>query len=201
MKVNIEIECTPVEARQFFELPNLEPMQAAVMQQLEQRHARGYRALLARGLDEKLAGRGSAGRRANARLFSWNFLAPEDDQRLALVSVGPGLADDLKARAGGIWMPSSFDRSRRWQVEIFPRLPFACVRAAVHVQDFTCCKCGVGQEQNCIHDSADFTHSAHRVQSFEELMGLRFMHWSIDGAQRNDVHTNTLVGIFHCEWA
>ena len=37
MKVNIEIECTPLEARQFFGLPNVEPMQAAVMQQLEQR--------------------------------------------------------------------------------------------------------------------------------------------------------------------
>ena len=32
MKVNIEIDCTPVEARQFFGLPNVEPMQAAVMQ-------------------------------------------------------------------------------------------------------------------------------------------------------------------------
>ena len=37
MKVNIQIECTPVEARQFFGLPNVEPMQAAVMQQLEKR--------------------------------------------------------------------------------------------------------------------------------------------------------------------
>ena len=37
MKVNIEIECTPAEARQFFGLPNVEPMQAAVMQQLEKR--------------------------------------------------------------------------------------------------------------------------------------------------------------------
>ena len=35
MKVNIEIDCTPVEARQFFGLPNVEPIQAAVMQQLE----------------------------------------------------------------------------------------------------------------------------------------------------------------------
>ena len=35
MKVNIEIECTPVEARQFFGLPDVEPMQAAVMQQLD----------------------------------------------------------------------------------------------------------------------------------------------------------------------
>jgi Family of unknown function (DUF6489) len=37
MKVNVEIDCTPVEARQFFGLPNVEPMQAAVMQQLEKR--------------------------------------------------------------------------------------------------------------------------------------------------------------------
>ena len=34
MKVTIEIDCTPVEARQFLGLPNVEPMQDAVMQQL-----------------------------------------------------------------------------------------------------------------------------------------------------------------------
>ena len=37
MKVTIEIDCTPIEARQFLGLPNVEPMQAAVMQQLEKR--------------------------------------------------------------------------------------------------------------------------------------------------------------------
>ncbi|MDU1669419.1 MAG: DUF6489 family protein, partial [Bradyrhizobium sp.] len=31
MKVNIEIDCTPLEARQLFGLPDLGPMQAAVM--------------------------------------------------------------------------------------------------------------------------------------------------------------------------
>jgi hypothetical protein len=36
MKVNIEIDCTPLEARQFFGLPDLGPMQAAVMDQLQQ---------------------------------------------------------------------------------------------------------------------------------------------------------------------
>jgi Family of unknown function (DUF6489) len=35
MKVNVEIDCTPAEARQFFGLPNVEPMQAAVMEQLQ----------------------------------------------------------------------------------------------------------------------------------------------------------------------
>jgi hypothetical protein len=37
MKVTIEIDCTPLEARQFFGLPDVEPMQAAVMAQIEQR--------------------------------------------------------------------------------------------------------------------------------------------------------------------
>ena len=37
MKVTVEIDCTPAEARQFFGLPNVEPMQAAMMTKLEKR--------------------------------------------------------------------------------------------------------------------------------------------------------------------
>jgi len=36
MKVNIEIDCTPLEARQFFGLPDVVPMQVAVMDKLQQ---------------------------------------------------------------------------------------------------------------------------------------------------------------------
>jgi Family of unknown function (DUF6489) len=36
MKVNIEIDCTPLEARQFFGLPDLAPLQTAVMDKLQQ---------------------------------------------------------------------------------------------------------------------------------------------------------------------
>ncbi|MXP65041.1 hypothetical protein E0493_16975 [Roseomonas sp. M0104] len=35
MKFNIEIDCTPEEARTFFGLPDVKPMQAAVMQKME----------------------------------------------------------------------------------------------------------------------------------------------------------------------
>jgi hypothetical protein len=35
MKVNVEIDCTPLEARQFFGLPDLQPMQTAVMDKLQ----------------------------------------------------------------------------------------------------------------------------------------------------------------------
>ena len=36
MKVNIDIDCTPVEARQFFGLPDVVPMQTAVMDRMQQ---------------------------------------------------------------------------------------------------------------------------------------------------------------------
>ncbi len=36
MKVNVEIDCTPLEARQFFGLPDVGPMQTAVIDQLQQ---------------------------------------------------------------------------------------------------------------------------------------------------------------------
>ena len=36
MKLNIEIDCTPAEARSFFGLPDVKPVQDAVMQKIEQ---------------------------------------------------------------------------------------------------------------------------------------------------------------------
>ena len=35
MKVNVEIDCTPLEARQSFGLPDVQPMQTAVMEKLQ----------------------------------------------------------------------------------------------------------------------------------------------------------------------
>ena len=40
MKVTIEIDCTPDEARTFMGLPDVKPMQAAVMASLEQQAVR-----------------------------------------------------------------------------------------------------------------------------------------------------------------
>jgi hypothetical protein len=36
MKVNVEIDCTQLEARQFFGLPDVMPMQVAVMDKLQE---------------------------------------------------------------------------------------------------------------------------------------------------------------------
>ena len=36
MKVNVEVDCTPLEARQFLGLPDMQPMQTAVMDKMQQ---------------------------------------------------------------------------------------------------------------------------------------------------------------------
>ncbi|WP_374369596.1 DUF6489 family protein [Dongia sp.] len=37
MKIHLDIDCTPEEARAFFGLPDVAPMQAAVMQEMQDR--------------------------------------------------------------------------------------------------------------------------------------------------------------------
>ena len=37
MKCNIELECTPVESRQFLGLPDVQPMQARIMAEVEKK--------------------------------------------------------------------------------------------------------------------------------------------------------------------
>ena len=41
MKVTVEVECTPEEARVFLGLPDVQPMQAAVMAKMEQQVLQG----------------------------------------------------------------------------------------------------------------------------------------------------------------
>ena len=45
MKVTIDIDCTPEEARTFMGLPDLKPMQAAVLAKMEQQMLEGIAAL------------------------------------------------------------------------------------------------------------------------------------------------------------
>lgn len=45
MKVTIDIDCTPAEARQFVGLPDIAPLQAKMMEELEARMAENIRSL------------------------------------------------------------------------------------------------------------------------------------------------------------
>ena len=45
MKINVEVDCTPEEARQFLGLPDLRPMQDAVLARIQQQMLDGVNAL------------------------------------------------------------------------------------------------------------------------------------------------------------
>jgi len=66
MKVHIEIDCTPEEARTFLGLPDVQPVQAAVMKELEQRLMSGMQAMDPETPDEDLGSRRHEQSRADA---------------------------------------------------------------------------------------------------------------------------------------
>ena len=45
MKVNVEVTCTPEEARAFFGLPDLKPMQERILKEIEDRMRQGLGAM------------------------------------------------------------------------------------------------------------------------------------------------------------
>ncbi len=45
MKITIDIDCTPDEARTFLGLPDVKPMQAALMQEIQARMSAGLHAM------------------------------------------------------------------------------------------------------------------------------------------------------------
>ncbi|HKW52844.1 MAG TPA: DUF6489 family protein [Stellaceae bacterium] len=45
MKVTVNIDCTPAEARAFFGLPDVQPMQASLMKELEDRLRKNIQAM------------------------------------------------------------------------------------------------------------------------------------------------------------
>ena len=82
MKVNIEIDCTPLEARQFMGLPDVGPMQTAIMDKLQQQMAANI---------EKIS--------PDALLQSWFTFDPrlaERFQDLFLTMMGGSLTSDKK---------------------------------------------------------------------------------------------------------
>jgi Family of unknown function (DUF6489) len=45
MKINVEIDCTPEEARSFLGLPNVQPMQEKLLQEMEDRMSASLQAM------------------------------------------------------------------------------------------------------------------------------------------------------------
>ena len=73
MKVTVNIDCTPLEAREFMGLPNVQPMQENVMKQLEQQMMDNLGKMT-----------------PDAMLRNWMSFAPEQFQDLFKMTFGAG---------------------------------------------------------------------------------------------------------------
>ncbi len=73
MKVHIDIDCTPEEARAFFGLPDVQPVQAAVMKELETRLMSAMQAMDPETLMKTWVPAGLAGMEQLQRMFWQQF--------------------------------------------------------------------------------------------------------------------------------
>jgi hypothetical protein len=75
MKITIDIDCTPDEAREFMGLPDVKPLQAAVLARLEEQMVAGVDALSPEAMLKSWFTAMPQGAEQMQKLFS-HFLAP-----------------------------------------------------------------------------------------------------------------------------
>ena len=73
MKVHVDIDCTPEEARAFFGLPDVQPVQAAVMKELENRLMSAMHSMDPETLMKTWVPAGLAGMEQMQRMFWQQF--------------------------------------------------------------------------------------------------------------------------------
>jgi hypothetical protein len=88
MKVNIDLECTPEEARAFFGLPDVQPMQKVMMQEMQDRMMAAMRGTDAETLLKTWMPAGVAGLEQMQKLF-WQQFRPSGTS----TSTGGGATD------------------------------------------------------------------------------------------------------------
>ena len=78
MKITIDVDCTPQEARAFLGLPDVAPMQAAVMEELGQRLSAGLEAMEPETLMKTWMPLGVAGLEQAQKMF-WSQMGKAPD--------------------------------------------------------------------------------------------------------------------------
>lgn len=73
MKVTVNIDCTPEEARSFMGLPDVQPMQAAVMAELEKQMIGNIKAMTPEAMVQTWLPVGMQGAESMRKMF-WNQL-------------------------------------------------------------------------------------------------------------------------------
>lgn len=80
MKINVDIDCTPEEARSFFGLPDVGPMQAAVMKEMQDRVLAAMRGTDAETLLKTWMPAGALGLEQMQKMF-WNAFGAGSSNR------------------------------------------------------------------------------------------------------------------------
>ncbi len=80
MKVKIDIDCTPEEARQFLGLPDVKPMQDAVMKEIENRMMTNLQAMDPETMFKTWLPAGIQGWEQMQRMF-WSQMTGGDDPK------------------------------------------------------------------------------------------------------------------------
>jgi hypothetical protein len=93
MKVNVEVDCTPEEARVFLGLPDVQPMQEALMKELEARMRANIQAMDPEVMAKTWLPAGIQGIEQLQKMF-WSQV----QQTLAGVAGATGHMTDLAAR-------------------------------------------------------------------------------------------------------
>ena len=109
MKITIDIDCTPQEARAFLGLPHIEPMQDALVAQMQERLSGYLAGARPRGADEALAARRDAG----AGRHPGALLAPADGRHAGGGGPPPKSKKPKERRAQTVGSRWSLKRSRR----------------------------------------------------------------------------------------
>jgi len=74
MKITVDIDCTPEEARHFFGLPDVKPMQDALMQQIQDRMSANLQAMEPEAMLKTWLPAGLQGFEQMQKIF-WNQMA------------------------------------------------------------------------------------------------------------------------------
>jgi hypothetical protein len=81
MKIHLDIDCTPEEARAFFGLPNVAPMQEAVMREMQDRVMAAMRGTDAETLLKTWLPAGAAGLEQMQKMFWQGFTGGSETKK------------------------------------------------------------------------------------------------------------------------
>ncbi len=80
MKINLDIECTPEEARKFFGLPDVEPMQQAMMAEIQKKMMENINSLDAENMMKNWMPASMKGFDQMQNIF-WNSFSPDKSDK------------------------------------------------------------------------------------------------------------------------